>query len=234
MRVLVIEDSKRLQQYVVRALKNAGCAVDAADDGEDGLWLAESHEYDVIVLDLMLPKLDGITVLQRLRAQGKLTHILILTARDTVDDRVHGLQQGADDYLIKPFDLKELLARVKALARRSYGVKKPMIAIGDLCIDTTACAATRDGQSIDLTRREYALLEFLALKKGEVVTRTEIESHIYDDQVEAMSNVVDSAVYMLRKKIDRPGSSSVIQTRRGIGYVLRDPDHGAENGDCGT
>ncbi len=152
--------------YVIRGLKNAGYAVDGADDGEDGLWLAESNEYDVIVLDLMLPKIDGITLLQRLRAQGKGTHVLILTARDTVDERVNGLQQGADDYLVKPFDLKELLARVQALARRSYGIKRPIIDIGDLRLDTTAHVVSRAGQAVDLTPREYALLAYMALREG--------------------------------------------------------------------
>lgn len=234
MRVLIIEDSKRLQSYVARGLKNTGYAVDVADDGEDGLWLAESNEYDVIVLDLMLPKLDGISLLQRLREHGKATHVLILTARDTVDERVHGLHQGADDYLVKPFDLKELLARVQALARRSYGVKRPLITIGDLRIDTTTRMISRGGETVDLTPREYSLLEYLALREGEVVTRTEIESHIYDDQVEAMSNVVDSAIYHLRKKIDQPGQPSMIRTRRGMGYFLRNPETAAteSNGSC--
>ena len=223
MRVLVVEDSKRLQAYLARGLRNAGYAVDVADDGEDGLWMAESSDYDVIILDLMLPKIDGLTLLQRLRTQGNDTHVLILTARDTVDDRVRGLKQGADDYLIKPFDLKELLARVQALARRSYGVKSPTITIGALTIDPSARIVKRKDQILDLTVREFSLLEYLALRAGEVVTRTEIESHIYDDHVEAMSNVVDSAVYCLRRKIDEPGAPSMICTRRGLGYVLKKP-----------
>jgi DNA-binding response OmpR family regulator len=226
MRVLVVEDSKRLQGYVAKGLRNAGYAVDVADDGEDGLWLAESNDYDVIVLDLMLPKMDGITVLQRLRDQDNKTHILILTARDTVDDRVHGLKQGADDYLVKPFDLKELLARVEALARRSYDVKSPRIIIGDLRIDITARKVTLKGEVVDLKPREYALLEYLALRKGEVVTRTAIEEHIYDERAEAMSNVVDSAVCILRKKIDQPGQPSMIHTRRGMGYIFEEPAPG--------
>jgi len=213
-----------LQGYVAKGLRNAGYAVDVADDGEDGLWLAESNDYDVIVLDLMLPKLDGVTLLKRLRGQENKTHILILTARDTVDDRVHGLEQGADDYLVKPFDLKELLARVQALARRSYNVKSPRIIIGDLRIDMASRTLTLKGEIVDLKPREYSLLEYLALRQGEVVTRTEIEAHIYDEQVEAMSNVVDSAVCILRRKIDRPGYPSIIQTRRGTGYILQNPE----------
>ena len=224
MRVLLVEDEKRLQFYVSRGLRNAGYAVDVADNGEDGLWLAESNQYDTIVLDLMLPKLDGITVLQRLRTQGIDTHVLILTARDTVDDRVYGLEQGADDYLIKPFDLKELLARVHALARRSYGKKSPRIILGDLRIDMVSRTVTSNGTAVDLRPREYALLEYLALRQGEVVSRTEIEQHIYDEQAEAMSNVVDSSICLLRKKIDRPGKPSLIETRRGMGYVLNKPE----------
>lgn len=223
MRVLIVEDSKRLQGYVARGLRNAGYAVDVADDGETGLWMAESHDYDVIVLDLMLPKIDGLTLLGRLRKEGNATHVLILTARDTVDDRVRGLQRGADDYLIKPFELKELLARVQALARRCYRVKSATLTIGELTIDSSARVVTREGEALDLTVREFALLEYLALRKGQVVSRTEIESHIYDDRVEAMSNVVDSAVYHLRRKIDRPGRPSMIRTRRGMGYVLQNP-----------
>jgi DNA-binding response OmpR family regulator len=205
-------------------LRKTGYAVDVAGDGEEGLWYAESNDYDVIVLDLMLPKMDGLTVLQRLRDQGKTTHILILTARDTVEDRVRGLQMGADDYLIKPFAFDELTARVKALSRRAHGVKSPRIAIGELVIDLASHSAARGGEPIPLTRREYALLEFLALRQGEVVSRTEIENHIYDDRAEPMSNVVDAAVYALRRKIDRPGKPSLIETRRGLGYVIEEKD----------
>jgi two-component system OmpR family response regulator len=223
MRILVVEDSKRLQGYVARGLRNAGYAVDVADDGEEGLWLARSNAYDVIVLDLMLPKIDGIAVLERLRSEGNRTHVLVLTARDTVDDRVHGLQRGADDYLVKPFDFKELIARVQALARRGYGVKRPEIEIGELAIDTSARTVRVGSELVGLTPREYALLEYLALRRDEVVSRAEIESHIYDDQTEAMSNVVDSAIYHLRRKLNRGDGESFIETRRGMGYVLRNP-----------
>ena len=224
MRILLVEDSERLQRYVSKGLRMAGWAVDVAGDGEEGLWLATENDYDAIVLDLMLPKLDGITVLQRLRAAGSDTHVLILTAKDTVPDRVHGLEQGADDYLVKPFAFEELLARVQALARRKYHEKSGRVAVGNLVIDTAARTVQRDGTAIDLTAREYALLELLALRHGEVVTRAEIEHCIYDERAEPVSNVVDSTVCLLRKKIDRTGSPSLIQTRRGMGYVLREPE----------
>ncbi|MCB9783768.1 MAG: response regulator transcription factor [Candidatus Omnitrophica bacterium] len=222
MKVLVVEDSRRLRTYIKAGLEDVGYAVDSAGDGEEGLWLAQSNEYDAIVLDLMLPKMDGIQILQQLRKDGIGTHVLILTAKDTVEDRVVGLEQGADDYLIKPFALEELLARVQALVRRGYGVKSSQIVIGSLFVDTTKRVVKRGGDVIDLTPREFALLEYLCMKQGQVVNRTEIEHHIYDDLVEPMSNVVDTSVYRLRKKIDRPGDPSLIKTRRGQGYVLEE------------
>ena len=201
-------------------MRKAGYAVDVAGDGEEGIWRAQSEEYDVIVLDLMLPKLDGLTILERLRKQGKETPVLILTAKDTVEDRVRGLQYGADDYLVKPFAFDELLARIQALVRRSHGPKNPKIKIGHVEIDTSARQVTVAGRPIALAPREYALLDYLARRVGVVVSRTEIERHIYDDDAEPMSNVIDSAVCALRRKIDLPGQRSLIQTRRRVGYVL--------------
>ncbi|MCL4218116.1 MAG: response regulator transcription factor [Candidatus Hydrogenedentes bacterium] len=224
MRLLLVEDSERLQTYVGKGLRQAGYAVDVAGDGEQGLWLATENEYDAIILDVMLPKLDGITVLQRLRAEGRDTHVLILTAKDTVPDRVRGLEQGADDYLVKPFAFEELLARVQALVRRKYGEKQGRLAIGGLIIDTVRRVVTRNGETLELRPREYALLELLALRQGEVVSRSEIEQHIYDELAEPMSNVVDSAICLLRKKIDAAEGPSLIQTRRGMGYVMQEPD----------
>jgi DNA-binding response OmpR family regulator len=221
MRVLLIEDSERLQRSVGTGLRNAGYAVDVAGDGAVGLWQARSNDYDVIVLDLMLPGLDGLSLLSTLRADGRDTHVLILTARDQVEDRVRGLRAGADDYLTKPFAFDELLARVQALTRRRHNVKSPRIAAGDLAIDTLARTVTRAGRPIPLSPREYALLEYLALRRGQVVSRTEIEAHIYDDQAEPMSNVVDAAIYALRRKLDLPGAPSLICTRRGMGYLLQ-------------
>ena len=223
-RVLLVEDSRRLGTYIKDGLSQAGYAVDHASDGEEGLWLARSNDYDAVILDLMLPKMDGLTILKRLRKEGVKTHVLILTAKDTVEDRVRGLEEGADDYLIKPFALEELLARVQALVRRGYGVKSPHIRVGDVEIDMTQKFASRQGKRIDLTSREYALLEYLALKRGQVVSRTEIEEHLYDEGADLMSNVVDSFVYRLRKKIESPEGPPLIRTRRGMGYVLDEPN----------
>jgi DNA-binding response OmpR family regulator len=222
-RVLLVEDSERLQRSIATGLKKEGYAVDVAGDGVNGLWHATHHDYDVIVLDLMLPGLDGISLLHKLRESPdghKDAHVLVLTAKDTVDDRVAGLRAGADDYLVKPFAFEELLARIEALMRRRHHAKNPILTVGDLHIDTTARRVTRDGREIELSAREFALLHFLALRQGEVVSRTQIEEHLYDDQAELMSNVIDAAIYLLRKKIDVPGGSSMIQTRRGMGYVL--------------
>jgi DNA-binding response OmpR family regulator len=220
MRVLFVEDSELLQRSVGVALRKAGYAVDIAGDGEDGLWQALSKSFDVIILDLMLPKLDGHSVLRRLRDAGRETHVLILTAKDAVEDRVHGLMSGSDDYLVKPFALDELLARVAALARRGHGVKDPVIKVEGLTIDTASRRVTVRGREVELPPREYAILEFLAMRRGRIVSRTEIEAHIYDDAAEMMSNVVDAAIYSLRRRLDPPGGPSVIRTRRGVGYML--------------
>ena len=215
MRVLLVEDSKILQRTLTTALRRSGYAVDATGDGNEGLWYAEAHAYDVIILDLMLPGLDGLTILQRLRRQDRPTQVLLLTTKDTVEDRVRGLRTGADDYLIKPFALDELLARVQALCRRHYRKKAPRLSVGDLEIDTAARTVTRRGRVIELTPREYRLLEYLASRLGEVVSRTDIWAHVYDEHTEPMSNAVDSAICILRRKL--PG---ILHTRRGMGYVL--------------
>lgn len=223
MRVLLIEDSEHLRRSLSTALRKAGYALDAVGDGEEGLCQALANSYDVIVLDLMLPKLDGLSLLQALRRDGKSTHVLVLTAKATVADRVRGLQSGADDYLVKPFALEEFLARVQALCRRQYGQKDPCLVVGDLEINTVACSVSRAGRVIDLTPREYRLLEYLARRAGEVVSRSEIWVHVYDEHTEPMSNAVDSAVCILRKKIDVAGAVPMLGTRRGLGYVLERP-----------
>lgn len=220
MRVLIVEDDRPLREALRQGLQEAGFAVDSSADGEEGLWYARSNEYDAIVLDLMLPHVDGLTILGRLRRDGSAVPILILTARDTVADRVQGLDLGADDYLVKPFAFAELLARVRALVRRGYNNKDPVIRVEDLEVDTAGCTVRRGGQSIILSAREYALLEFLAAKAGQVVSRRAIWEHVYDFHSDPESNVVDVYIGHLRKKIEQPGRPKLIHTRRGQGYLL--------------
>jgi len=220
MRVLVIEDYDRLRNSLVRGLRENGYAVDQAADGEEGLAFASSSPYDVIVLDLMLPRRDGFEVLKELRKQGITSRILVLTARETVRDRVRGLDLGADDYLTKPFSFEELMARVRSLQRRAYRQVSAVIHVGDLEIDTAARVARRAGEPLDLTAREYGILEFLAARKGEVVTREEISSRIYDLGTDRNSNVVDVYMGYIRKKLERDGRPRLIHTRRGLGYML--------------
>ena len=221
MRILLVEDSNRLREAVAKGLRESGYAVDATGDGSDGLWMAQENSYDVLLLDIMLPGIDGLSILDKIRGEGKETPVLFLTAKDTIADRVKGLRRGADDYLVKPFALEELLARIDALCRRSYHQPTPQVGIADLEIDTSAKTASRGGARLELTAREYALLEYLMMRQGAVVSRTEIEEHIYDELVSPMSNVVDSAICNLRRKIATSGDSlPLIHTRRGQGYVL--------------
>lgn len=220
MRVLYVEDSVSLQETVGRALRRSGYAVDLAADGEEGAALALAEPYDVAVIDIMLPKLDGRSLLRRLRAQGCTVPVLLLTARTTVPDRVAGLNDGADDYLVKPFALEEFLARVQALARRRYGQTATEIGIGPVTLNTVAKTVAFGGNVIDLNPREYALFEYLALRQGEVVSRAEIEAHIYDDLTDPMSNVVNSAVSILRRRLAEAGAPTVVHTRRGHGYQV--------------
>jgi DNA-binding response OmpR family regulator len=198
--------------------------VDVAHDGEEGNYKARTAEYDVIILDLMLPKTDGLSLLQGWRREGLTTHVLVLTARGSIDDKVRGLDFGADDYLTKPFELEELLARLRALIRRGHQVKDPVLRLHDLEIDTAARTVKRAGQPIHLTPREYALLEFLAFHPGRVVTRTMIWEHLYDEHDENTSNVVDVYIRYLRNKIDKGFEPPLILTRWGEGYMLRGED----------
>jgi len=221
MRLLLVEDSRRLRETVALALRRSGYAVDATGDGREGLAMAQDHGYDAAILDIMLPSLDGLSILKRLRGEKIETPVMFLTARDGIDDRVAGLRSGADDYLVKPFALEELLARVEVLCRRTYQKATSELSVADLRIDLATKRASRAGVPLDLTAREFALLEHLMLRAGHVVSRTQIEAHIYDDLVSPMSNVVDSAICALRKKIAvSPGATPLIYTRRGQGYVL--------------
>jgi DNA-binding response OmpR family regulator len=213
---------------MVRALKQGleeeGFAVDVAYDGEEGNFKAQTANYDVIVLDLMLPKEDGLSLLQRWRRAGMNTHVLVLTARNSIDDKVKGLDSGADDYLAKPFQLEELLARLRALIRRGHQAKDPVLRVHDLEIDTAARTVKRAGKEIHLTPREYALLQFLAYHRGKVVTRSMIWEHLYDEHDENTSNVVDVYIRYLRNKIDKGYDVPLILTRWGEGYMMKGED----------
>jgi len=220
MRILLIEDSNRLQRSISMGLRESGYKVDATGDGTEGLWFIESNEYDVVILDLMLPGLDGLSILKEIRKNENPVHVLILSARDTVEDRIEGLKSGADDYLVKPFAFGELLARIQSLIRRRYGVKSNTISAGGIEIDLDKRIVRRAQEILKITPREYSLLEFLLLNKGKVVSRSTIEEHIYDEHIELFSNVVDATVCSLRKKIETPGMESLIQTRRGQGYII--------------
>ncbi len=224
MRILIVEDSAVLRDSLAQGLREAGYAVDAVADGKRGLIHARTTEYDVVVLDWMLPEMDGLAVLTEMRARRVASAVLMLTARDTLDDKVRGLATGADDYLVKPFAFKELLARVKALARRRHGERSPLLTIGPLTIDSSAKVASVRGKPIDLAPREYALLEYLALRRGKPVTRAELEEHLYDDRSRVLSNSIDAAVYALRTALEAAGCPQLIHTRRKVGYVLSEFD----------
>jgi two-component system OmpR family response regulator len=215
MRILVVEDEPRLLHNLAKSLREEGYAVDTADAGDDGLYKAETYAYDAIVLDVMLPRLDGWQVLERLRKKKK-TPVLMLTARDAVKDRTHGLDTGADDYLVKPFDLGELLARLRALIRRSAGQASPNLELGEVVIDPRAKTVTRAGQPVVLGAREYAILEYLALHRGQVVSRTELYEHLFDENEDTLSNLLDVHVFSIRKKLGH----ELIATRRGQGYCV--------------
>jgi DNA-binding response OmpR family regulator len=224
MRVLIVEDHKPLVRSLRQGLEEEGFAVDVALDGEEADVKARSTEYDVIILDVMLPKIDGLTLLKEWRKSGLKTYILMLTARTTTDDKVLGLDSGADDYMTKPYNLSELLARLRALIRREHQIKDPVIRTFDLEIDTSSRTVKRATQTIPLTPREYALLEFLAFHRGKVVTRRMIWDHLYDEHDESTSNVVDVYIRYLRNKIDKNFDPPLILTRWGEGYMMRAED----------
>lgn len=222
-RILIIEDSASLRRTLTEGLKRASYAVTVADNGEEGAWQATSGAFDVVVLDLMLPRMSGLDVLARIRRDAPDTQVLILSARDTTDDRVRGLDAGADDYLVKPFAFAELLARVRALVRRRYHLASERVTVGNVTVDLRRHEVFVDQVGVELAPRELALLELLTKHRGEVVRRAEIEACVYDEQVQPMSNVVDSAVSLLRRALRQAGATEIIHTRRGLGYVLDDP-----------
>jgi DNA-binding response OmpR family regulator len=227
-RLLVAEDHQTLARSIASGLREEGYAVDLTFDGVEADHLLRVNDYDLAVLDIMLPGKDGWAIIRDLRHQGRKTPILCLTSRDGVDDRARGLDLGADDYLIKPFAWAELLARVRALIRRAHGHASPIIRVGDLEVDTAAKTVRRAELPINLTAREYALLHYLAERAGQVVSRSEIWEHIYDQYDESSSNVVDVYVGYLRNKIDKPFDTKLIHTRRGLGYVLSADPQGGE------
>ena len=220
MRLLIVEDEPDLLQGLAKALREEDYAVDTAEDGEDGLYKATEARYDALILDVMLPKLDGWKILEKIRAhkneETRRTPVLMLTARDRTSDRVRGLDTGADDYLVKPFDLPELLARVRALIRRSAGIANPVLKIGEISLDLRAREVRRGKDLIPLTAREYSLLEYLVTRQGEVVTRTTLYEHLFDETESSFSNLLDVHVSNLRKKL----GTDIITTRRGHGYCI--------------
>ncbi len=220
MRVLLVEDDVRIAGFVAKGLRENTYAVDIASDGEDALYQASINDYDIIILDVMLPRKDGFAVCVELRKDGLKTPILMLTARDAVDDRISGLDCGADDYLIKPFDFKEFLARIRALLRRKGEIRPPRIIVADLEIDTTARRVWRAGREISLTAKEYSLLEYLAREQSKVVGRAEIAEHVWDENFDAFSNLIEVYIKRLRLKIDDGLDAKLIHTRRGAGYIL--------------
>jgi DNA-binding response OmpR family regulator len=223
MRLLLVEDEARVARFIARGLREQAYAVDLAADGEDALYQAAVNSYDAIILDVMLPKKDGFTVCRELRAAGSRVPVLMLTARDAVEDRISGLDTGADDYLTKPFEFGELLARLRALLRRGGELIPTVIQVADLVIDTRGQQASRAGRNVNLTTKEYALLEYLARNAGRVVGREEIAEHVWDETFDPFSNLIEVYINRLRRKVDEPFGRPLIHTRRGAGYVLSLP-----------
>lgn len=220
MRILLVEDEPDVARMLAKGLREQSYAVDVAADGQTALFQAQMNEYDLLILDVMLPQKDGLEVCRELRAAGSVVPVLMLTARDAVQDRIAGLDSGADDYLIKPFDFHELLARARALLRRGQALKPSVIEIADLAIDTRAHQVKRAGSVVSLTAKEYALLEYLARRADEVVTRAEIAEHVWDENFDPFSNLIEVYIQRLRRKIDERHEQKLIRTLRGEGYLL--------------
>ncbi len=221
MRILIVEDEVKIALFIKRGLKEEGYAADIASDGEQGDFFLSSNDYDLIILDLMLPKMDGLTLCHKLRKEGKQTPIIMLTAKDTVKDKVKGLDCGADDYLAKPFAFEELLARIRVLLRKKDNLVVTQLKVNDLSMDLLTQKVTRGQRSIELTVKEYALLEYLMRNAGNIVTRTMISEHVWDINFDTMTNVIDVYINYLRNKIDSGSESKMIHTVRGKGYLLK-------------
>jgi two-component system, OmpR family, response regulator len=224
MRILLVEDDQKIASFILKGLKSSGFAVDHAQNGEDGLHLALTEPYDAAVIDIMLPGLDGLTLIEKIRKEKINTPVIILSARGTIEDRVKGLHSGGDDYLTKPFAFSELLARIQALIRRSSGTLEPdSIAVGDLSVNLLTRQVVRKGVPIDLQPLEFSLLAYLMRHKGRVVSKTMIMEHVWDYNFDPQTNVVEARICRLRDKIDKPFDEKMIQTVRGVGYVLKEP-----------
>ena|SRR5208283_3958319 len=223
MRILLVEDDVKIASFILKGLRSAGFAVDHAQDGENGLHMALTEPYDTAIIDIMLPKLDGLSLIERMRKEKVNTPVIILSARGSIDDRVKGLQTGGDDYMTKPFAFSELLARVQALIRRASGQSEPTsLAIGDLSMNFMTREVARDGRKIDLQPMEFSLLEYLMRNAGRVVSKTMIMEHVWDYNFDPQTNVVEARICRLRDKIDRDFTKKLIQTVRGVGYVLKE------------
>jgi two-component system, OmpR family, copper resistance phosphate regulon response regulator CusR len=228
MRILLVEDEPRVSHFVSKGLRESSYAVDLVEDGETALYRVEINIYDLIILDVMLPGKDGFEVCREARKGGVKTPVLMLTARDSIEDRVNGLDCGADDYLVKPFDFRELLARVRALLRREKELRPSILQVADLILNTVSQTVTRAERRIVLTAKEYALLEYFALHSGRLLRREEIAEHVWDDRSASMSNIIDVYVRRLRKKIDDTAKHPLLHTRRGVGYLLSDEEEEAD------
>lgn len=222
MKILLAEDEVDLNNVVTRYLKKNGYSVDSVLDGEEALDYLEYGEYDLVILDIMMPKVDGFEVIKKLRNKGNHTSILMLTARDNADDKVKGLDLGADDYIVKPFDFNELLARIRAVVRRKYGNSSNKLVIGDLILDTSKKSVTRAGKQIELTGKEYEVLEYLMQSKNRILSREQIKEHVWDFDYEGDSNIIDVLIKNIRKKIDIEDGKQIIYTKRGLGYVIKE------------
>ena len=222
MKILLAEDEVDLNNIVTRYLKKNGYSVDSVLDGEEALDYLEYSEYDLVILDIMMPKVDGFEVIKKLRDKGNHASVLMLTARDSADDKVKGLDLGADDYIVKPFDFNELLARIRAVVRRKYGNSSNKLVIGDLILDTSEKSVTRAGKQIELTGKEYEVLEYLMQSKNRILSREQIKEHVWDFDYEGDSNIIDVLIKNIRKKIDIEDGKQIIYTKRGLGYVIKE------------
>ena len=222
MKILLAEDEVDLNNVVTRYLKKNGYSVDSVLDGEEALDYLEYSEYDLVILDIMMPKVDGFEVIKKLRDKGNHTSVLMLTARDSADDKVKGLDLGADDYIVKPFDFNELMARIRAVVRRKYGNSSNRLVIGDLILDTSEKSVTRAGKQIELTGKEYKVLEYLMQSKNRILSRDQIKEHVWDFDYEGDSNIIDVLIKNIRKKIDIEDGKQIIYTKRGLGYVIKE------------